>query len=295
MLYQELRAQGLLYDPFVERDPREFGYSPTQERLAQARRLLRRLTGQVEVPRPGLLRHIDYSLYNAGNMAALYDGGVPIAWFRVSMGIAGVDQEGLDQAQAFLEAGGLPLTYHLFLDFDGVDQADHYLSVVTPLLIAMDGKGIVALDQETPMANNNNRRPRSEAFCNRIRAQTTLKTGLYTSNYYAGLWGLKGSWIKPAFDITWQAHWSSGDPTQIEGWYSCTHPEEKKRCVRQSGVYPTHSWEDPVPGITSPIDVDWYYGTLQDMQDILGIATSPTLEMRVSALEEEARVHGWNV
>lgn len=295
MIYQSLRDQGLLYDPFAERDPYAFGYSPTQERLAQARRLLRRLTGRVEVPRPGLLRHIDYSLYNAGNMAALYDGGVPMAWFRVSMGIAGVDQEGLDQAQAFLEAGGLPLTYHLFLDFDGVAQADHYLSVVSPLLIAMDGKGLVALDQETPMTNNSNRRPRSEAFCNRIRAQTALKTALYTSNYYSNLWGLKGAWIKPAFDFTWQAQWSSGEPTPIEGWYSYADPEQKKRCIRQSGVYPTHAWEDPVPGITSPIDVDWYYGTLQDMRGILGMDPAPTLEERVSLLEQQAIAHGWDL
>lgn len=295
MFYEQLRNMSLVYDPFTERDPRVFGYDPVRESLARVRRLSRRIGGQVEIPRPGLLRHIDYSLYNAGDMAEIYEGGVTMAWFRVSMGIAGVDQEGLSQALAFLAAGGLPLTYHLFLDYDGVQQANHYLNVAEPLLIAMDGKGAVALDQETPMANNNNRRPRSEAFCNRIRTQTSLKTALYTNNNYANIWGLKGSWIKPAFDIAWQAQWSSGDPTQLDGWYGYADPLEKLRCVRQSGIYDNYWWEDPVPGITSDIDIDWYYGTLDDMRSLLGIDAVPTLEERVTALELEARAHGWNV
>lgn len=296
MIYEHLRNMSLVYNPFVERDPGVFGYEPVRESVARVRHLSRRLAGaQVEISRQGLLRHIDYSLYNAGDMNQLYAGGVPIAWFRVSMGVAGVDQEGLAQAIAFKQAGGLPLTYHLFLDFDGVDQADHYLSVVDPLLVFMDGKGAVALDQETLMSNNNNRRPRSEAFCNRVRTQTALRTALYTNNNYANLWGLKGSWIKPTFDITWQAQWSSGDPTQIDGWYSYTHTEEKKRCIRQSGVYNNYWWEDPVAGITSDIDIDWYYGSLSDLQGILGMTMSSTLDERVSLLEQQARLHGWPV
>lgn len=284
------------YNPFVERDPRAFGYQPLRESLARLSRSARQLGGQlIEIPRPGLERHIDYSLYNAGEMAELHEAGVWMAWFRISMGIAGVDQEGLDQALAFTEAGGLALTYHLFLDYDGVAQADHYLDVAEPLLVEMDGKGAVALDQETLFANNNLRRPRSEAFCNRIRTQTLLKTALYTNNNYANAWGLKGTWIKPAFDLTWQAQWSSGEPTQLDGWYVYADPEQKKRCVRQSGIYNNYWWEDPVPGITSDIDIDWYYGTREDMKNLLGLDASLTLEERVTVLEEEARAHGWNV
>jgi hypothetical protein len=277
------KPSSLSLDPRT-RNPRDFGHNPLRELLTKLRR-----GKQLAIPRPGLLRHIDYSLYNAGSMQALYGGGVPIAWFRVSMGISGVDQEGLDQAQAFYISGGIPFLYHLFLDFDGLTQANHFLTVANPVIQVLDGKGLVALDQETPLANNATRRPKSEAFCNRIRAASAMKTALYTNNNYANTWGLKGAWIKPAFDVTWQAQWSSGDPTQIDGWYSYADSEEKKRCFRQSGVHPTHWWEDAVTGITSPIDVDWYYGTLTDIKTLLGL--SPTLEQRVTALEALAHTH----
>ena len=268
----------------IVRDPRTFGYNPVKETLLG---FLRRLSG-TRIPRPGLLRHIDYSIYNAGDMAALYEGGVTIAHFRVSMGVNGIDQEGRAQALAFKQAGGVPLLYHLFLDYSGEQQAAHFLNVVDPLLVTMDGKGLVSLDQETPMSN---RRARSEAFCATVRGRTDLKTGLYTNNNYANTWGLKGAWIKPAFDFTWQAHWTAGNPTQIDGWYQYAHPEEKKRCFHQSGIYNDYWWEDPVAGITSDIDIDWYYGTQADLQNILGMTPAPTIEERVSALEAMAHSH----
>ena len=118
-----------------------------------------------------------------------------------------------------------------------------------------------------------------------------MKTALYTNNNYATLWGLKGAWIKPAFDFTWQAQWSSGEPAQLDGWYSYTDVTEKKRCFRQSGIYDNYWWEDPVTGITSDIDIDWYYGALPDLLYILGLSAPLTLEERVTALEAIAHSH----
>lgn len=266
------------------RNPSVFGYNPLRELVTRAR-----FGMALSVPRPGQTRHIDYSVYNAGDMGAVYAGGISFAWFRVSMGIAGVDVEGLAQAQAFYVAGGLPLLYHLFLDYDGTTQAQHFLNTAASVISVLDGHGLVALDQETPFANNATRRPKSEAFCNHIHTNTLLKTALYTNNNYANNFGLKGTWIKPAFDFTWQAQWSSGEPTQLDGWYLYSDPAQKRRCFRQSGIYDNYAWEDPVSGITSDIDIDWYYGTLSELKMELGM--SKTLEQRVTDLEALAHTH----
>lgn len=270
-----LQAPAYSLDPRT-RDPYLFGYRPDRDAFHKTRARLRTALRQTAVPRPGQTRHIDYSYYNAGDMAALVAGGVSFAWFRISMGLAGTDPEALAQATAFLDAGGYPLLYHLLTDYDGADQADHFLQTAAPLLSRLNNKGIVAQDQETPMTGGNPvRRARSEAFSQVIKQDTGLLNALYTSPSLAKTWGLNQTWFRSAFDVGWQAEWNAVEPEQLANWYAYTNATEKKRCFRQSGIHPTHWWENPVPGITSPIDIDWYYGTPTDLLALMGVTAPP--------------------
>lgn len=259
------------YSPDLRlRDPYVFGYRPDLDYFHKTKAKVRRTLGQKAIPRPGQTRHIDYSFFNDGNMHTLRAGGIPFAWFRISMGIAGKDLEGLAQAIAFLDAGGYPLLYHLLTDFDGSEQADHFLQTAAPLLSRLGNRGMVAQDQETPMPSNDLRRARSESFSATVRQATSLLTALYTSPSLAKAWGLNQPWFRDAFDAGWQAEWNASEPEQLAYWYNYTHPTEKKRCFRQSGIYDNYWWEDPVVGITSDIDIDWYYGTPADLFALIG-------------------------
>lgn len=55
-----------------------------------------------------------------------------------------------------------------------------------------------------------------------------------------------------------------------------------------------------LPGVDTPLDVDYYNGTIEELRAFAKIAPLPpppvlTLEQRVARLEAEARARGWNI
>jgi GH25 family lysozyme M1 (1,4-beta-N-acetylmuramidase) len=47
-----------------------------------------------------------------------------------------------------------------------------------------------------------------------------------------------------------------------------------------------------IPGITGPVDLDWFNGSVSDLLEYAG---RQTIEQRLAILEREALLHGWNL
>jgi lysozyme len=68
------------------------------------------------------------------------------------------------------------------------------------------------------------------------------------------------------------------------------------------GYYKFRDWQDwefwqwsasgTLPGISSPVDMDWFNGSEDDLKLYAG---QQTLEQRIAVLEREATLHGWNL
>ena len=91
-----------------------------------------------------------------------------------------------------------------------------------------------------------------------------LQTGYYSSYYkWRTLIG-NPVWANDFWQ--WPAHWTSADyPTLPIGW------TKEKSIIWQNGIYPNYPWVEPVEGVPSSVDHNYFFGTLQELRDLLGI------------------------
>ena len=164
-----------------------------------------------------------------------------------------------------LDAGFIVGTYHfLRMNYGGANQAEHHLRIIDPLLKATDGKIIPpASDIETLDGMSTAARQETiRRFDDKIQGELAVDALAYSS---------PALWRQIAENMTldcigWCAHWTSAlAPIWPSGW------PVSKRLFWQFGVYPKHSWVAPVPGVSGEVDVNRFFGTLNDLRTFVGI------------------------
>jgi GH25 family lysozyme M1 (1,4-beta-N-acetylmuramidase) len=213
------------------------------------------------------IRGVDLSHWNGDvDFVALKASGIDFVILKASEGISFVDDKFDGYWRAAHEAGLLIMTYHFFRsNYGGADQAKHHLNVIAEFLQTVGYKHpVIWADVETSdSATVSQRRNRLLAFHQTITSNG-FQSGHYSSPY---LWNTFIGDVTWADDYWgWDAHWTSADePVLPVGW------NWSMLKVWQYGIYPTYSWVDPVDGVPSAVDCNWFYGTLEDMEIWLGV------------------------
>jgi lysozyme len=190
-----------------------------------------------------------------------------------------------------LDAGFYIMTYHFFYDgASGESQADWCLTNTQRMRDAVLGHTAIWNDNEnragSPVITVTTRRSRVQALHNTL-AMNINKHGEYCS---PSLWQSRmGNDLLSKYGDGWVAHWTSAtSPTLPIGW------TESATKLWQTGVYPTYSWVEPVPGVLGTVDVDRWFGTEQSLRDYLGYDqethSHPDLELAISLLDRRLTV-----
>lgn len=220
---------------------------------------------QAIAPTPYVLG-VDLSHWNTSvDFVALKAAGFEFAILKATEQVSYVDPTFAPRWRQALDAGMIVGTYHFFRsNYSGINQADHHLNTIAPLLDATKGK-IIPPDNDVETEDGVTvavRKPRILDWHNLTKAALNLKPLAYSSQY---MWQvLTGNM---ALDCTgWAAHWTSA-ATYLwpYGW-----PVAGRKFV-QFGVYPKHSWVPVVPGCTGEVDVNKFLGTLDELKAFVGI------------------------
>jgi lysozyme len=238
---------------------------------------------------PVLTRGVDLSHWNGDvDFVALKASGIEFVILKATEGIGFVDEKFVPYWQS-AHALDMPImTYHFFrFNYGGFNQAKHHVNTLrdTGFLETVGYTSpIMWADVETEDdATLSQRQHRLLAFHETV---TTYghRSGHYSSPY---LWGNLIGDVPWADEYCgWNAHWTSAEePTLPVGW------TKNSTKIWQYGIYPTHSWVEPVQGVPGRVDCNWFYGSLQNLKDWLGIVPSvdccEELSNKISVLEKE--------
>ena len=213
----------------------------------------------------------------------LKSSGLEFAILKATEDVAFVDPTFSENWQKLLEGGFEVLgTYHFMRqNFGGASQANHHLSIIQPLIDALDGKIIPPFgDVETADgATLAQIRNRTLAF-NQTIENNFKKGGDYSS---PGLWSnLIGDvdWAQDYFN--WVAHWTSApNPVMPVGWSA------EKTKFWQYGVAQKHSWVEPIQGTESiEVDANRFFGTMAELKEYVGIVPDPPDEELQKQIDE---------
>lgn len=262
----ELRSAD--YNP-AWRDPLEFAKVIPGRLSATATMLSWILSTQVYVDVIDT-SHWNFSEGRELDFEIVYENGFSAVIMKSTQGNWFTDDKFDYSWRACQDNGLIPMTYHFFEDhIGGFEQAQWCLSNIAEFLKAVDGKTIIWDDVEVKgSATQSQRQNRAKAFNETIDEEGFL-TGNYSSYY---LWrSLMGdiplSWVNLFWQ--WVAHWTPAtSPLLPIGW------TKAKAKFWQYGISPTHSWAKRV-GTNGNVDVNRFYGTIQDLKDLLGITVPP--------------------
>ena len=245
---------------------------------------------------PSMIRGVDLSHWNEGELEevdffALKASGIEFVILKATEGISWVDNKFEKFFKKAHEAGLLIMTYHFFRSqYGGAAQAKHHRDTLSNLGffdLVQYKSPVMWADVETADGASVSQRQ------NRLLAFHQTVTGMgYQSGHYSSpyLWNQLIGNVSWASDYTgWGAHWTSASvPTLPAGWTRASMR------MWQNGIYPTHSWVEPVNGTPGAVDHNYFYGTLQDMKDWLGAEVVPPpvdccdeLRAEIARLEEE--------
>jgi GH25 family lysozyme M1 (1,4-beta-N-acetylmuramidase) len=220
----------------------------------------------------------------------LAPAGLEFAIIKATEGTAGVDPYWTQNWQG-AHAKGLRLScYHFFRShLSGVTQATHYLNTTAAFRAAVGYSPILVLDVETVDGVTAATRTSRVIDCINTLINAGVQVGIYSS---AGFWNgnIVHATIAPYLGLVWQwvAHWTSaGAPLKPTGW------TDARLKFWQQGISGVHAWCPPPPaGFLGNVDYDRFFGTLVDLDNLLGIA-EPTLEEKVDILwEAHPELHG---
>ena len=183
------------------------------------------------------------------------------------------------------DVGLIFLPYHFNrTNKDGFNQAQFMLSKAASYLNAVDGKMILFNDIETVDDNDsfNVHQNRARAF-NETMVEEGFQTGNYSSkSRWERIMGItSASWVNKYYQ--WVADWTPNtSPRKPVGW--------ERDDFWQYGISPTYSWAKEV-GTAGSVDVNRFYGTLQELEDLLGITVPPPQDCCDEMKEAIAGIH----
>jgi len=234
------------------------------------------------------IRGVDVSHHNEVDFYALKASGIDFVILKATEGATWVDDKFAEYWRKALDAGLLVMTYHFFRsNVDGVVQAKHHIDTIQEFLLASGYKTpVIWFDIETEDGTTiTNRRNRLLDALN-YSVSKGFQAGVYSSPY---LWGkLIGTvdWIKDF--LGWVAHWINAiKPSLPAGWI------EEKTITWQNGIYPTYDWVEPVEGVAGAVDTDYYFGTREDLEQMLGVSVMDCCdELRAEIVRLEQLING---
>ena len=239
---------------------------------------------------PIYTRGVDLSHWNGEvDFVALKASGIDFVILKATEGIGWIDEKFDEYWKAAHEAGLLIMTYHFFRsNYSGAAQAEHHLSTIAEFLETVGyTHPVIWCDVETADgASVSQRRNRVLAFHQTITG-LGYQSGHYSSPY---LWNTLIGNVSWADDYAgWDAHWTSAsEPILPLGW------TKNSTRVWQYGIYPTYGWVEPVDGVSGAVDCNWFYGSLHDLKDWLGVTVTPppmdccdALRAEIARLETE--------
>jgi hypothetical protein len=189
-----------------------------------------------------------------------------------------------------LGAGFLVFTYHLFrANYRGVDQADFHLNTIHKLVEAQGKTTPIFGDVETSDGVSNIKRRYEYAEFRRPLRAADRRTGTYSSKEYWRV--LMDNEEQPDDEIDWAAAWNPYDDFVWPiGWQP---PIE----MRQWGVATKYNWCPAVPGINGAVDVNYFYGTREELYALCGASPppGPEPEDEMSKAEILARIDAMKV
>lgn len=252
-------------------------------------RFVRTLTA----PSGDTIRGLDLSHWNADekiDFPTLKANGIDFVILKATEHTSFVDSTFQYKSVEALAAGIIVMPYHFFRgNYSGTAQARHCVDTLqaTGFLDAIEYVPIIWADVETTDGvSQSTRRNRLQIFLQEVET-LGFQGGVYSS---PSLWNsLIGSVSWVANYWQWVAHWTSASaPTLPYNW------TREKCIVWQNGIYPTHSWVEPVIGTTTTVDHNYLYGTLEYLKEILKFPTTPpppngdcVCEEELARLEEE--------
>jgi GH25 family lysozyme M1 (1,4-beta-N-acetylmuramidase) len=216
------------------------------------------------------LSHWNEDDYSEVDFVALKRSGIDFVILKATEGTSWVDEKFDKFWRAAHEAGLLIMTYHFFRsNYGGAAQAEHHLEVIAEFLETVGyAHPVIWCDVETADGAS------VSQLQNRVLAfhQTIVGKG-YQSGHYSSpyLWNTLIGTVVWADDYWgWDAHWTSAsEPVLPSGW------TKNSTRVWQYGIYPTHGWVEPVEGTPGAVDCNRFFGSLQDMEEWLGVETMP--------------------
>ena len=197
--------------------------------------------------------------------------GIDFVILKVTEGISFVDPTFKSKYEKALAAGQIVMPYHFFRgNYGGAAQAKHCIDTLRELgfLDAIDYVPIIWGDVESSdEVSVSARRNRLLAFLQTI-VSNGFQAGVYSSPYYWNMLIGFVAWIQNYFQ--WDAHWTSASmPTLPMGW------SREKTIMWQNGIYPAHSWVEKVIGAIGNVDHNYFYGSLEDLKQLLKFPVPP--------------------
>lgn len=222
---------------------------------------------------------VDISHWNTSvDFVKLKASGYQFVIIKATEGLTYIDPSFSDYWYRAVSAGMIVGTYHFFRsNYDGAAQANFHMKTIDPLRQQTKGRIIPPCnDVETDDGVDIGiRKSRIAAWNSTVRTAYGVRPLCYSSPYY---WNLLT--LDFPLDCTgFTAHWTSAaQPLWPVGW-----PVDGRK-FWQYGVYPRYSWALPAPaGVVGECDLIRFYGTLDDLQDYVGLE-APTLEQKVNML-----------
>lgn len=221
------------------------------------------------------VKSTDWSYYQEErevNYQEVYAGNYRLVIIKATEGTSYVDPVFQIRWPRLLDAGFYVMVYHFFHShLSGELQAEFFLETTQKMREAFLGRVAGWNDIENraglPTVSITDRRARARAFHGVVKTNM-IKDGAYSS---PSLWqSLMGNDQLSYYGDGWLAHWTAATaPTLPVGW------TEAATRLWQTGVYPTYSWVEPVPGVQGTVDVDRWFGTEQTLRDYLGYTETP--------------------
>lgn len=198
-------------------------------------------------------------------------------YIKATQGVSGIDDQfalSRDGADGVIPFG----LYHFVTTQNGVLQADHFLGTVGGRLGVLP----VVLDVEQQSLSAQIVKDCAQ----RIEERTGALPLIYTSvNFWGKVYSATAkTWVSDHCPL-WVAHWGTEYPSIPYGWTSYViHQYTADGVGVEYGTAPPPYADDDID--LSYCRADWLAGYTNP---------APTLEERVSILEDAARDHGWDV
>lgn len=219
---------------------------------------------------------IDTSKWNGVmNWQTAYNAGARFAYFKATQGTTILD---VQYSISRVNIGELMPwgAYHYLTNTDGTAQANWFCDAVEsswmPVLPPVLDVELATVDAAV-----------IKAFCNRLYVRLGMFPMVYTSAYFWSLVTGDKAWVSARCQL-FVAHWQTLSPLLPPGWTT----------------YAVHQWSadgngrgqefGSAPDGDHDMDLDFTRQSWLNQYN-----PQPTLEQRVTALETEAREHGWDI